>query len=283
MVIKPGALATIQDAGRAGLRRYGIPPAGAMDQFSYRIGNVLVGNSGDNRLKGGLGSDTYVHEVQGGDDVIEETGPQADTLLFGEGITADMARVKRRHDDLVVELSGEHGSVTVKGWFASSSKRVESIQFADGTTWNEQQIRSRAQQQHDDDCGFPGDGHDDDDHHRAHPSSEDRDPKDKHGDDKRDPGYAWGGGRRRFDFEELHELLGQGQGRAMAKDEIATRWRAVAEHGAYDGAGEGAWLPTHGERVPGSTRWGFEGSIGATRGQDTLKTLEGLLEGFRKL
>jgi biotin-dependent carboxylase-like uncharacterized protein len=44
VVIKPGALATIQDAGRAGLRRYGIPPSGAMDQFSYRIGNILVGN-----------------------------------------------------------------------------------------------------------------------------------------------------------------------------------------------------------------------------------------------
>src|SRR5688572_27418769 len=45
LVIKPGALATIQDAGRPGLRRFGIPPSGAMDQFSYRIGNILVGNA----------------------------------------------------------------------------------------------------------------------------------------------------------------------------------------------------------------------------------------------
>ncbi|MCC7086649.1 MAG: biotin-dependent carboxyltransferase [Pirellulales bacterium] len=44
-IIKPGSLATIQDAGRPGLRRYGIPPSGAMDQSSYAVANRLVGNS----------------------------------------------------------------------------------------------------------------------------------------------------------------------------------------------------------------------------------------------
>jgi antagonist of KipI len=44
-IIKPGALATIQDAGRPGLRRFGIPPSGAMDQCAYCIGNLLVGNA----------------------------------------------------------------------------------------------------------------------------------------------------------------------------------------------------------------------------------------------
>jgi antagonist of KipI len=43
-IIKPGPLATIQDAGRPGLRRYGIPSSGAMDQFSYSAANSLVGN-----------------------------------------------------------------------------------------------------------------------------------------------------------------------------------------------------------------------------------------------
>jgi antagonist of KipI len=44
-IVKPGTLATIQDAGRPGLRRYGIPPSGAMDQFSYRLANLLLGRS----------------------------------------------------------------------------------------------------------------------------------------------------------------------------------------------------------------------------------------------
>jgi antagonist of KipI len=43
-VIKPGPLTTVQDAGRPGLQRYGIPSSGAMDQFAYRIANLLVGN-----------------------------------------------------------------------------------------------------------------------------------------------------------------------------------------------------------------------------------------------
>lgn len=46
-IVKPGTFATIQDAGRPGLRRYGIPSSGAMDQFSYRIANLLVGNAAD--------------------------------------------------------------------------------------------------------------------------------------------------------------------------------------------------------------------------------------------
>lgn len=44
-IIRPGPLATLQDAGRVGLRRYGIPPSGAMDRFAYQVGNWLVGNS----------------------------------------------------------------------------------------------------------------------------------------------------------------------------------------------------------------------------------------------
>lgn len=44
-ILKPGSQTTIQDAGRPGLRRYGIPSSGAMDQFAFQIANLLVGNS----------------------------------------------------------------------------------------------------------------------------------------------------------------------------------------------------------------------------------------------
>lgn len=43
-IIKPGLYTTVQDKGRMGLQRYGIPVAGAMDDFSFRIANILVGN-----------------------------------------------------------------------------------------------------------------------------------------------------------------------------------------------------------------------------------------------
>lgn len=43
-VDKPGLLTTIQDGGRYGYQSYGIPVSGAMDTFSYRAANALVGN-----------------------------------------------------------------------------------------------------------------------------------------------------------------------------------------------------------------------------------------------
>ena len=46
-VISPGPLTTIQDLGRYGLGRYGVPPSGALDHFSVRIANLLVGNRED--------------------------------------------------------------------------------------------------------------------------------------------------------------------------------------------------------------------------------------------
>jgi biotin-dependent carboxylase-like uncharacterized protein len=39
-----GLSTTVQDAGRFGLYHLGIPPSGALDGFSYRIANLLVGN-----------------------------------------------------------------------------------------------------------------------------------------------------------------------------------------------------------------------------------------------
>lgn len=43
-VIQPGPLATIQDLGRYGYQQYGVPSSGAMDNYAFRIGNLLVGN-----------------------------------------------------------------------------------------------------------------------------------------------------------------------------------------------------------------------------------------------
>jgi antagonist of KipI len=43
-IIKPGILDTVQDPGRFGYQHLGINPGGAMDQFSARVGNILVGN-----------------------------------------------------------------------------------------------------------------------------------------------------------------------------------------------------------------------------------------------
>jgi len=43
-VSDPGILTTIQDLGRYGFSQFGVPPSGALDTFSLRVGNLLVGN-----------------------------------------------------------------------------------------------------------------------------------------------------------------------------------------------------------------------------------------------
>ncbi|NNG08334.1 MAG: biotin-dependent carboxyltransferase [Desulfobacteraceae bacterium] len=43
-VIEPGIFTTIQDLGRRGYFASGIPPAGAMDRFALRMGNLLLKN-----------------------------------------------------------------------------------------------------------------------------------------------------------------------------------------------------------------------------------------------
>ncbi|EGO64949.1 biotin-dependent carboxyltransferase family protein [Acetonema longum] len=43
-VTNPGLLTTIQDEGRWGYQAYGMPVAGAMDRYAYRVANLLAGN-----------------------------------------------------------------------------------------------------------------------------------------------------------------------------------------------------------------------------------------------
>ncbi len=43
-VISPGPLTMVQDAGRYGYQRYGVPHCGALDDYAFRAGNILAGN-----------------------------------------------------------------------------------------------------------------------------------------------------------------------------------------------------------------------------------------------
>lgn len=43
-IVNPGLLTTVQDKGRWGYQEFGMPVAGAMDEYSLRAANILVGN-----------------------------------------------------------------------------------------------------------------------------------------------------------------------------------------------------------------------------------------------
>jgi antagonist of KipI len=46
-VIEPGVQSTVQDLGRFGYQRVGVPPSGAADQVAAAAANAVVGNTGD--------------------------------------------------------------------------------------------------------------------------------------------------------------------------------------------------------------------------------------------
>ena len=46
-ILDPGLLTTVQDRGRYGYQRYGVPVSGAMDEFALRMANLMAGNDQD--------------------------------------------------------------------------------------------------------------------------------------------------------------------------------------------------------------------------------------------
>jgi len=81
-ILDPGILTTIQDLGRYGFSQFGVPPSGALDPFSLRVGNLLVGNG-----EGEAGLETTVMGLKlkaMGEAVIAITGGDLSPSLDGE-------------------------------------------------------------------------------------------------------------------------------------------------------------------------------------------------------
>ncbi|WP_035257112.1 biotin-dependent carboxyltransferase family protein [Desulfatirhabdium butyrativorans] len=83
-ILEPGVLSTVQDLGRYGFQDRGVPVSGAMDVFSLRVGNALVGNeahaAGIEISFGGFIADF------GSDLVFSLTGAKAPARLNQESI-----------------------------------------------------------------------------------------------------------------------------------------------------------------------------------------------------
>lgn len=85
LIVHSGGLyTTVQDAGRDGHYEIGMPPSGAMDQFSYRAANLLVGNpEGAAALEA-----TYIGpRLEFGDDrLVAVTGADVEISRNGEPV-----------------------------------------------------------------------------------------------------------------------------------------------------------------------------------------------------
>lgn len=81
-VLQPGLLTTIQDLGRYGSQKYGVIVSGAMDSYSLRVANLLVGNAeGEGALEITLFGTTLQFDK---DSLLAITGGDLQATIDGE-------------------------------------------------------------------------------------------------------------------------------------------------------------------------------------------------------
>jgi VCBS repeat-containing protein len=111
--------------------------------------DVIDGGAGNDLLAGGRGSDTYHHQLGDGLDVIQEHHDiySTDVLLLGDGISPDDVQLRWNLRRELQVLMPDGGVVTVEGQASSavtgSGNGIEFIRFADGTTWNQDEMYAR--------------------------------------------------------------------------------------------------------------------------------------------
>ena len=120
--------------------------------------DTLIGGEGNDYLIGGNGADTYIFNPGFGNDAIDNSDDNAsanepDIIQFGEGILASKTTLGRQGYDLIITVSynpDEEGntrpndSIRVYSYFdqqGTSSATINSIVFADGTTWDYEYVR----------------------------------------------------------------------------------------------------------------------------------------------
>lgn len=116
-VLKPGALTTLQDLGRRGFQKLGVPVNGVMDERSHRLANALVGNAqSQGTLEVTLMGPTLRFTV---DAVIAVTGADLDVKVNGEPLQLDTATVVTAGSELAFgkRRSGVRAYIAVRGGY----------------------------------------------------------------------------------------------------------------------------------------------------------------------
>lgn len=106
--------------------------------------DVLDGKGGFDYVQGGGGGDTFIFNAGYGDLEINETDYSADSnnvLMLGDNISESAVTIDGSWDGTGIVLRDGNGDqITLDNMFLSSSKGVQQVQFADGTTWSRDQI-----------------------------------------------------------------------------------------------------------------------------------------------
>jgi len=113
-VVAPRILTTVQDLGRFGYQRYGVPVAGAMDSFAAKVANILAGNAENSAcLEMTIMGPTLkvINQCN-----IAITGADLSPTLNGERIDTWATRPVKKGD--VISFSGAQGGC--RGYLAVS-------------------------------------------------------------------------------------------------------------------------------------------------------------------
>ncbi|WP_454739354.1 5-oxoprolinase subunit C family protein [Cupriavidus necator] len=117
-VDRPGMLSVLQDGGRYGYQRFGVPVNGAMDEWSHRVANVLVGNDPEAAALEITLTGPTVRFAQ--DTLIALTGADMGATIGGVRVPTHRA-VMVRHDVPIVFGACKRGArayLAVRGGFA---------------------------------------------------------------------------------------------------------------------------------------------------------------------
>nr|WP_260406828.1 calcium-binding protein [Pseudomonas cichorii] len=115
--------------------------------------DTLIGGTGNDRLYGDRGNDLYQFERGGGQDVIDDFDPDANTdvLQFGSGIAADQLWFSKNGWDLEVGVIGTSDKVTVSKWSFwgegtwEKAQQIEQFRTADGKVLMASQVDQMVQ------------------------------------------------------------------------------------------------------------------------------------------
>ncbi|MEM0287805.1 MAG: biotin-dependent carboxyltransferase family protein [Nitrososphaerota archaeon] len=120
-IINPGLLCTVQDFGRKGYRKYGIPSSGAMDIVSLANCNKLVGNSANYPALEIIGGNFAARILQ--DTELAVTGADSEITIDGEKTEAN--RTIRAKEGSLLRIrylrSGMINYLSCKGGFLAEN------------------------------------------------------------------------------------------------------------------------------------------------------------------
>ena len=100
---KKGMLTTVQDLGRIGYQRYGMPVCGAMDRYAMELANILVGNPRDEAVVEATVMGPTI--VFGEPEIFAITGGDFGPTLNGASIESNRAHLAEAGDVLALPMA----------------------------------------------------------------------------------------------------------------------------------------------------------------------------------